>query len=69
MCNGWFAACTKSTIRTPLRALKAAVDKAVRSQDADVLDCVRLVIAQMAEALRDFDAILTRKIILAKNNG
>ena len=38
------------------RALKAAVDKAVRSQDADVLDCVRLVIAQMAEALRDFDA-------------
>ena len=51
------------------RALKAAVDKAVRSQDADVLDCVRLVIAQMAEALRDFDAILTRKIILAKNNG
>ena len=51
------------------RALKAAVDKAVRAQDGDVLDCVRLVIAQMAEALRDFDAILTRKIILAKNNG
>ena len=50
-------------------SMVSRVDKAVRAQDGDVLDCVRLVIAQMAEALRDFDAILTRKIILAKNNG
>ena len=38
------------------RALKAAVDKAVREDDADVIDCVRLVIAQLATALEAFDA-------------
>ena len=38
------------------RALKAAVDRAVRDDDADVIDCVRLVIAQLANAMQAFDA-------------
>ena len=38
------------------RALKAAVDKAVREDDADVIDCVRLDIAQLATAMQAFDA-------------
>ena len=38
------------------RALKAAVDKAVRDGDGDVIDCVRLVIAQLANAMQAFDA-------------
>ena len=40
------------------RALKAAVDRAVRDGDGEVLANVRAVILQMADAVRDYDSHL-----------